>query len=73
MDARNSTMDIRIINPDNIELKGIALQYFNAVNNGLDKIPMYNNFKNDYKDLTFIIDNTNIKFQRIDENTYKVI
>lgn len=69
----NSTMDIRITNPDNIELKGIALQYFNAVNNGKHEINIFTNYQNDLKDLMFTPDNSTIKLQRVDEHTYKVI
>ena len=64
---------MKIINPDNIELKGIALRFFNGVNNGDDEIVMYINMSNDYKDYTFTTDNSTIKLQRVDEHTYKVI
>ena len=66
-------MDIRIINPNNIELKGNALQFFNDVNNGTHEINMYWNMSNDIKDLMFNRDSTFIKLKRVDENTYKVI
>ena len=64
---------MKIINPNNIELKGIALSFFNGVNNGNDEIVMYINMSNDYKDYTFTPDNSTIKLKRVDEHTYKVI
>jgi hypothetical protein len=66
-------MDIRIINPDNIELKGIALKFFNAVNAGEHEINIFTNYQNDLKDLMFTPDNSTIKLKRVDEHTYKVI
>ena len=73
MDYGNSTMDIRITNPNNIELKGNALQFFNDVNNGTHEINMYWNTSNQIKDLLFTRDSSFLKLKKTDENTYKVI
>jgi len=66
VDNRNSTMDVRIINPDNIELKGIAKDY----------IP------NEYVNMNYTIgiarefefnDKSVLRLIKVDEHTYKVI
>ena len=64
---------INIINPDNIELKGAALQYFNGVNSGIYKINIYSNMSNEIKETMFTLDDSFIKLKIVDEHTYKVI